>query len=195
MKKKHKNAIRDLKKKKLEALITAIAAFITAALALACAGICVYHAFLPTPTYDTLTPKDYTFLRYEKTNGSSKFVSEEYNIHLYVKEESEPLLIQNIYTKKVDKELKNLQENVPLHCYIQGTDYPDCAYEIVEIEGDSPIMTLTEYNEIANKNTMWSIIIFSILTLIVAILGAVESIRYNKMKNKLQSMEGHQNET
>ena len=185
----------SLKKKKLETLITAIAALITAALALVCVGICIYHAFLPTPTYDKLTPKDYTFVRYEKRNGSSNFVSEQYNIHLYVKEESEPLLIQNIYTKKVNKELKKLQENTPLHCYIQSTDYPDCAYEIVEIEGDTPIMTLAQYNEIANKNALWSTIILSILTLIMAILAGVEYIRYNKIKNKLQSMERVSNAT
>lgn len=50
-------------------------------------------------------------------------------------------------------------------------------------------MTLAQYNEITNKNALWSIIILSILALIMAVLAGVEYIRYNKIKNKLQSME------
>lgn len=184
MKKKHKNAIHDLKKKKLETLITAIAALIAAVLGLICIGFCIYHLCLPTPTYDGLSQKDYTFVRYEEANTDPYSLFGDCQIYVYVKEEAKPLLIQNTHVEQVKPSFKALRENTALHCHVQSTDHPDCAYEILEIKTDRTVMTLAQYNEIANKNALWSAIILPVLTLIMAVLAGVEYMRYRKLKQK-----------
>jgi len=181
MRKKEKNAAKNLKKKKRESLITAVAALALTLLCLVCIGICIYHACLPTPAYDDLTSKDYTFVRYEKRNGSSNYIKD-YQIYMFVKEEAKPLLIQNTHVPKIEKELKKLQKNDSLHCYIQSSNHPDCMYEIMEIESNSPIMTLHEYNQIASQNSIGSIILLTILTFIMVILTVIEYNRYKKLK-------------
>lgn len=188
MKKKHKNAIHDLKKKKLETLITAIAALLAAVLSLICLGCCIYNLCLPAPAYDDLIQKKYTFVRYEERNTDPYSLFEDCQIYVYVKEEAVPLLIQNTHTDKVKKDISALKENTSLHCRLQNTDHPDCAYEILEIKSDTPIMTLEQYNQIANQNTLWSAVIFFVLTLIMAILSVIEYLQYNKTKKKIQSL-------
>ena len=129
-------------------------------------------------THSQVQEKQYTFDFFENKDGKN---------YVYVKQEEKPLLITSI---TMDKELlqilKNLKQGTDIHCYLIETTARGFDYEIVELEANTQLLSLDEYNQRNKSNNLGGVIFCAVFALLSGAVTCLFAFSYKIYKDKLK---------
>ena len=149
---------------------------ITALLWLLCTVLLLSTLFIVESYNDYGEPKymEYTF---EKAERGSKW-----QIYVYVKEESNPLTINELLTRyelSYNYELAPLSEGDRIFCYVTDTRNKECSYDLVALKGEEVVLfTLENYFEARKQNTAIGFVFMPILSAVSLTVSIAHFVLY-----------------
>lgn len=157
--------------KKKHYLSTAIVYLFVAILLFAFLFVGVAHYYPKISyTYDTLEYGEYTFERFERIPAGKG----EWQIEIYVLEESEPLLIDILLTSEVlNESLEALDPGEQLFCYFTDGSQSDDSKEIVELRSAHTIFSLAQYTQLHRSDMTVGLIAIPIMATTALVVGFV----------------------
>ena len=129
-------------------------------------------------TYDHAQEKNYTFTSFKNEDGKN---------YVYVEQEETPLLITSItMNKELLKILDGMEQGTDIHCYVIKTTTRGFDYEIVELEANTRLLSLDEYNQRNKSNDLGGVILGAVLLLISGGVTYLFSFSYKIYNDKLK---------
>ena len=107
-----------------------------------------------------------------------------YQVYISIKEEKKDVRVNSLLTKhNVLEDLRELKNGDHIYCYVkESSSY----YEVVQIKGDSMILSLEQYKQIMHKQSISGFIIFPIVFCLSTGIGVCSIIAVFKNKKRIQ---------
>ena len=129
-------------------------------------------------TYSQAKEMHYTFDSFSNQDGKN---------YIYVEQEKNPLLITSItMDRDLYDALKELESGTDIHCYVIKTRALGFDYEIVELEADSLLLSLDDYNQSHKSNDLGGVIFCAVFALLSSAVTCLFAFSYKIYKDKLK---------